>query len=218
VSYVYMKVLESAPGRYDRGMRILTLGRLERVHAEIASRLGAGDRVLDLGCGTGALAARLARDGAQVTGIDSSPAMLAQARQRIRSEGLEDRVALLELGAVDLDTRFPDGSFDAVTSTLVFSELSNEEIDYALAECSRLLRPAGRLFIADEVMPRSGLGRLATFLIRLPLAVLALILTQNTTHRVDGLEAKARLAGFRLRERHTYLAGTLQLYVAERTG
>ena len=32
MSYVYMKVLESAPGRYDRGMRILTLGRLERVH------------------------------------------------------------------------------------------------------------------------------------------------------------------------------------------
>jgi ubiquinone/menaquinone biosynthesis C-methylase UbiE len=56
MSYVFMKVLESAPERYDRGMRLLTLGRLERVHRDIAAWVSAGDRVLDLGCGTGALA------------------------------------------------------------------------------------------------------------------------------------------------------------------
>jgi ubiquinone/menaquinone biosynthesis C-methylase UbiE len=49
MSHVYMKVLESAPERYERGMRILTLGRLERVRRDIAARLSAGDRVLDLG-------------------------------------------------------------------------------------------------------------------------------------------------------------------------
>jgi demethylmenaquinone methyltransferase/2-methoxy-6-polyprenyl-1,4-benzoquinol methylase len=216
MSYVYMKVLESAPDRYDRGMRILTLGRLERVHRDIAARLEPGDQVLDVGCGTGALATMLARKGVQVTGLDVSPAMLSQARERIRAEGLASRVTLLELGAVDLDREYPTSSFDAVTSTLVFSELSDDEIDYVLAECRRILRPGGRLLLADEVMPGSAPGRLATFLVRLPFVLLAFVLTQNTTHRVAGLDERIRRAGLILREDVRYLAGTLQLYIAEK--
>lgn len=218
MSYVYMKVLESAPERYDRGMQILTLGRLERVHRDIESRLDSGDLVLDIGCGTGSLVAMLAGKGVQVTGIDVSPAMLAQAHERIGEEGLSDRVTLLEMGAVDLDTAFPGACFDAVASTLVFSELSNDEIDYALTECRRILRPGGRLFIADEVMLGSALGRLATFLIRLPFALLAFALTQNTTHRVTGLDERIQRAGFALQENLRYLAGTLQLFIAEKAG
>ena len=51
MSYVYMKVLESSPARYDRGMRLLTLGRLERVHRDIAAQVARDDRVLDIGNG-----------------------------------------------------------------------------------------------------------------------------------------------------------------------
>jgi demethylmenaquinone methyltransferase/2-methoxy-6-polyprenyl-1,4-benzoquinol methylase len=152
----------------------------------------------------------------QVTGLDVSPAMLSQARERIRAEGLASRVTLLELGAVDLDREYPTSSFDAVTSTIVFSELSDDEIDYVLAECRRILRPGGRLLIADEVMPGSALGRLATFLVRLPFVLLAFVLTQNTTHRVAGLDERIRHAGLILREDVRYLAGTLQLYIAEK--
>ena len=158
MSYVYMKALKSAPERYERGMRILTLGRLERVRNDVAARLKPGDRVLDLGCGTGALAVRLARRGCQVTGVDISPAMLDQAAQRLREEGLAEQVTLRELGRRELDTAFPDAAFDAVVSTLLFSELSADEIDYALAECRRILRPGGQLLIADEVLPDSVLG------------------------------------------------------------
>jgi ubiquinone/menaquinone biosynthesis C-methylase UbiE len=216
MSYVYMKVLESAPERYDRGMRLLTLGRLGRVHRDIAARVGPGDRALDLGCGTGALAVLLARRGAEVTAIDISPAMLRQAARRVREEGLEDRVALRELGAVDLDTAFPDASFDVVTSTLVFSELSADERAYTLAECRRILRPGGRLLIADEVLPDAWWGRAATWLVRLPFALLAFLLTQNTTHRVAGLEERIEGAGFEILDIGDYLAGTLQLFVAEK--
>lgn len=216
MSYVYMKVLESAPQRYDRGMRILTLGRLERVHRDIAARLEAGDVVLDLGCGTGALAVMLARRGMRVTAVDVSAAMLSQAARRLRQEGLQEQVTLREMGAVDLDTAFPDGCFDAVTSTLVFSELSGDEIDYTLAECRRILRAGGRLLIADEVLPDSVLGRVATAVFRLPFAVLAFLLTQNTTRRVAALAARIEEAGYRMLETRKYLAGTLQLFVAER--
>jgi demethylmenaquinone methyltransferase/2-methoxy-6-polyprenyl-1,4-benzoquinol methylase len=211
-----MKVLESAPERYDRGMRILTLGRLGRVHKDIAARLEPGDRVLDVGCGTGALCVLLARKGVQVTGIDVSPAMLAQAAEQIEKECLAEEVTLVQLGAVDLDSEFPDSSFDAVVSTLVFSELSNDEIDYTLMECLRILRPEGQLLIADEVLPESGLGRVVTFFVRLPFVLLAFLLTQTTTHRVAGLNGKIERAGFRVQHTDRYFAGTLQLLVAEK--
>lgn len=216
MSYVYMKVLESAPERYDRGMRLLTLGRLERVHRDMAARLNPGDRVLDVGCGTGALAVLLARKGAHVTGIDISPPMMSIAARRIQEEGLDSQVTLQELGAVDLDTAFPHASFDAVVSTLVFSELSDDEIEYALPEIRRILRPGGQLLVADEVSPASFLGWVATFLFRLPFAVLAFALTQNTTHRVAGLRGRIEQAGFRVTGIKRYLAGTLQLFMAEK--
>jgi ubiquinone/menaquinone biosynthesis C-methylase UbiE len=218
MSYVFMKVLESAPERYDRGMRLLTLGRLERVHRDITARVSAGDRVLDLGCGTGALAVRLARKGADVTGIDIAPQMLEQASCRLCSVGLEGRVRLLDASVVDLDTLFQDGRFDAVASTLVLSELSADEIEYTLAECRRVLRSKGALFVADEILPDSPVGQVATFLFRLPFALLAYVLTQNTSHRVAGLEKRVFEAGFSISEDRSYLAGTLKLFIAEKVG
>jgi len=216
MSYVYMKVLESAPQRYERGMRLLTLGRLEQVRQDIAARVNAGDRVLDVGCGTGVLAAMLAHKGAHVTGIDIAPPMLSQAAWRVREEGLADRVELKELGAVDLDTAFPSEGFDIVVSALVFSELSDDEIEYTLAECWRILRPGGQLLVADEVLPDSMLGQIGTFLSRLPFVIAAFVLTQNTTHQVVGLEARIARAGFQILDTAEYLMGTMKLFVAER--
>jgi ubiquinone/menaquinone biosynthesis C-methylase UbiE len=218
MSYVYMKVLESAPQRYERGMRLLTLGRLEEVRQDITTRVNADDRVLDVGCGTGALTAMLAHKGARVTGIDIAPPMLSQAAKRVREEGLVDRVELKEMGAVDLDTAFPSEAFDIVVSTLVFSELSDDEIEYTLAECWRILRPRGRLLIADEVLPDSMLGQIGTFLYRLPFVIAAFVLTQNTTHRVAGLDARIARAGFQVLDTAEYLMGTMKLFVAERVG
>lgn len=218
MSYVYMKALESAPERYDRGMRLITLGRLERAYGDIGAYLKAGMKVLDLGCGTGALAAQLARQGCLVVGVDISAPMLTQAAGRLHVEGLEHGVELRELGVTDLDTAFPDCCFDAVASTLVFSELSDDEIAYTLRECQRILRPGGQLLVADEVLPDSPLGKVATFLFRLPFLVLAFVLTQNTTHRVAGLDEKIETAGFRILDVRRYLAGTLRLYIAQEAG
>ena len=218
MSYVYMKVLELAPQRYERGMRLLTLGRLDQVRQDIAARVSVDDRVLDVGCGTGALAVMLAHRGAHVTGIDIAPAMLSQAAKRVREEDLADRVELKEMGAVDLDTAFPSEGVDIVVSTLVFSELSDDEIEYTLAECWRILRPGGQLLIADEVLPDSMLGQIGTFLFRLPFVIAAFVLTQNTTHRVAGLEARIARACFQRLDTVEYLMGTMKLFVAERVG
>lgn len=216
MSYVYMKVLESAPQRYERGMRLLTLGRVDMLRRDIAARVGASHQVLDIGCGTGVLAVMLAHKGACVTGIDISPPMLCQAAQRVREEGLEERIGLREMGAVDLDTVFAGGMFDTVVSTLVFSELSDDEIEYTLAECWRILQPGGRLMVGDEVLPASMMGRIGTYLLRLPFVVAAFVLTQTTTRRVARLESRIAGAGFHVEEALSYLCGTMKLVVAEK--
>jgi demethylmenaquinone methyltransferase/2-methoxy-6-polyprenyl-1,4-benzoquinol methylase len=211
-----MRVLESAPERYERGMRLLTLGRLERVWQDIAAQIDAGARVLDVGCGTGALAVRLAQKGARVTGIDIAPQMLSQAAAKLEAQGLMDRVRLLEMGAVEIDDAFAEERFDAVVSTLVFSEFSTGETEYVLNACQDLLRSEGRLLVADEVLPDPVLGRLVTYVVRLPFALLAYLLTQNTTHRVAHLDEQIETAAFRIVQTKGYLAGTLKLFVAEK--
>ena len=82
-SFVWMKVLESAPERYDRGIRMLSGGRIEEAYDRIAKLIAApGKRILDIGCGTGGVTLACAARGAAVTGIDIDAGMLEVARKK----------------------------------------------------------------------------------------------------------------------------------------
>jgi hypothetical protein len=70
--------------------------------------------------------------------------------------------------------------------------------------------------IADEVMPGSTLGKIGTFLFRLPFVIVAFLLTQNTTRRVAELETRIPGAGFRIVDKVSYLLGTMELVVAQK--
>lgn len=125
---VFMKWLETSSADYDRGIRLLTLGRITVLKREIAERyVQAGDRVLEIGCGTGTLAVMMARRGAEVVEVDVSPAMLAEAEKKVAAEGLTGRITLHRMDASEIDRRFEERSFDVVVSTLVFSELNRME-------------------------------------------------------------------------------------------
>jgi ubiquinone/menaquinone biosynthesis C-methylase UbiE len=100
----------------------------------------AGRRILDAGCGSGALFAALRDRGATVTGIDKSAGMLESARRRLGDDA-DLRVA--DLGS---PLPFPDGTFDDVTASLVLHYL--EDWGAALAELRRVLKPGGRLIVS----------------------------------------------------------------------
>ncbi|MFD9012011.1 class I SAM-dependent methyltransferase [Streptomyces sp. NPDC059552] len=102
----------------------------------------AGRRILDAGCGSGALSAALHDRGAVITGIDASARMLTLARRR-----LGDDVAL---HVVDLSDRLPfdDGAFDDVVASLVLHYL--EDWGPTLAELRRVIRPGGRLIASTD--------------------------------------------------------------------
>ena len=185
-TYILMKVLESAPDRYDAGIRILTLGRVDKAYDRLASWVEEGQRVLDLGCGTGALTLRAAQKGAKVKGIDVSSQMLEIANKRVAEAKLEENVELCEVGVAELAGEKAE-YYDTVMSGLCFSELTGDELIYCLKEVKRILRPGGILLIADEVMPRNILKRIFHGLIRFPLVIITYLLTQTTTHSVKNL-------------------------------
>lgn len=193
-TYVLMRILESAPRRYELGIRLLTLGGVERAYDRLASHVAEGQRVLDLGCGTGAFTLRLARRGATVKGIDISAAMLEIASRRVRKTGVAGRVELVEAGIADLDNEQPE-SYDAVAAALSFSELSGDELRYALEQTQRVLKPGGLVLVADEVEPRKRATRALHALVRAPLAAFTYLVTQQTTRPVDDLEGQLREAG-----------------------
>lgn len=211
---VFMKWLETSPEDYDRGIRLLTLGRVSAIKRQIAEQhVHAGDRVLEIGCGTGTLAVMMAQRGAEVVGIDVSPAMLAQAETKVATEGLDNQITLQRMDASEIYPHFEEQSFDVIVSTLVFSELSEMEQRFVLAAARRLLKPGGRLILADEVVPKGVWSRLVFYAVRVPLVFLTWLLTRTTTaalRDVDQLLAEAGLRGY-VAESH--LAGSLQLIV-----
>jgi ubiquinone/menaquinone biosynthesis C-methylase UbiE len=205
-----MRILESAPKRYDLGIRLLSWGRINSVYERVAE-LARGTDVLDLGCGTGGLAHRLAARGHRVTGVDLSPEMLDMARLKAPPGSTLNWV---QAGAVELVDCFPPASFDTIASVLMFSELSPAERAETLRQCHRLLRAGGQLLIADEVRARTFGRRLLQATLRAPLAALTFILTQTRTHPVSGLEEEIAAAGFSLLRRESNRLGDFALLEA----
>ena len=134
---------------YEEGWR----GRL---HHDIADRTAilaqsvcaAPRRVLDIGCGTGYLLRRLARQwpqAAEMAGIDPAPSMIAAAEA---SAG-EHRLRFCTGTAERLP--YPDGSFDLIVSTTSFDHWADQQA--GLSECARVLVPGGRLVLVDQFSP-----------------------------------------------------------------
>jgi SAM-dependent methyltransferase len=133
--------------RYDSLSGLLLGSFYDSVAADVAAVAPAGGRVLDVGCGPGHLANRLARDlGLEVTGLDLDPAMIERARANVRRAVPEERRPTFLVGGVAA-LPFPEGSFDLVVSTLSMHHWADATAGQA--EIGRVLRPGGRALIWD---------------------------------------------------------------------
>ena len=106
-------------------------------------RDGGTVKVLDLGCGTGVFASRLAEAGCSVTGVDFSAEMLAEAARRCGG---------VKLIQADFSAGLPDGlvdGFDFVTCTYAIHHLSAGGQAQLLRECLGVLRPGGAVLVGD---------------------------------------------------------------------
>jgi ubiquinone/menaquinone biosynthesis C-methylase UbiE len=211
-----MRLLESAPARYEMGVRALTLGRVDQIRdslAEAAVR-SQGARVLEIGCGTGALTEKLIARGAHVTAVDQNPEMLERARARL-ADSSPDAVTFVERTASEIDS-FPERSFDAVVASLSLSEMSKHERAFVLKCAQRVLRPGGVIAIGDEVRPRSFITRALQTVVRGPQAALAWLVVGSVSSLIPDLAAELVAAGFVIRSERRWLLETLAVVIAER--
>jgi ubiquinone/menaquinone biosynthesis C-methylase UbiE len=126
------------------------------------AQLQPGDAVLDVGCGTGTLALEVARRvgrAGRVAGVDPGTEQIARARAKAtrRHLPIEFQVGVIEQLA------FPDRSFDVVFSTLMMHHLPTPLKRQGLAEIARVLKPGGRLVIADFKRKQERAGQAVRF-------------------------------------------------------
>jgi ubiquinone/menaquinone biosynthesis C-methylase UbiE len=108
----------------------------------------AGERVLELGCGSGGITSRLLRRGALVTAVDWSEPMLKLAKQRAPGANFVQS---------ELTEYQPEGEFDVVLLAFVLHELAPAERGRALAIAASALASNGRVAVADHAAPETGM-------------------------------------------------------------
>jgi ubiquinone/menaquinone biosynthesis C-methylase UbiE len=179
-----------------------------RLLAQVLDGLEPGAPVVDVGCGTGTLAIALAAAGAAVTGVDGDPEVLALAHAKPGAAAVQWRkgaaTALPLAGA----------SADRVVMSLVLHHLVGDAKPAALAETRRVLRPGGRLHVADWGRPRGALPRAGAWALQRidePEG-----LREHLEGRLPAVVAEAGLADVMLHARLRTAWGTLELLSARR--
>lgn len=128
--------------------------------AGVVPHLRGAKALLDLGCGSGNDALRLAREGFHVVGLDISATATEQAESRAREEGLEAHFVQADMAQ---GLPFPESSFDGVLANLSLHYFSWERTQFVLVEVRRVLRAEGTLVMhlnsALEGEKRKAKGR-----------------------------------------------------------
>jgi ubiquinone/menaquinone biosynthesis C-methylase UbiE len=171
-------------------------------------QLRAGQRVLDVGCGTGTLALMIARaqPDVAVTGIDPDEEMLSRARKKAAAAGA--RITFEMASAAELP--FADGSFDRVTSTLMAHHLPTPAKEAMFTEIRRVLAPMGELHLVDIGPARNPMARSLQRVLR------PHVLHDNLDGRLPSMMSTAGLVDIAEQDRVVTVFGPLVFWRARR--
>jgi len=170
------------------------------------ANISAGQRVLDLGCGTATLTILIkqSRPDAEVVGLDGDVQVLEIGRAKAAKAGVD---ITLDHGMA-FQLPYLDGSFDRVVSSLVFHHLSREDKQRAMNEVFRVLRPGGELHLADLGKPQHAFAQFISLFVRR---------FERAADNFDGLLPEMmRRAGFVGVVEPAQFVGALSLYKAEK--
>lgn len=122
------------------------------------AQIQAGQRVMDLGCGTGTLAilAKQTQPLAEVLGLDADPEMLKVAQAKKDQKNLEIK---FDVGFTN-NLPYPDSSFDRVLSSIMIHHLKTPDKEKTAHEIYRVLKPGGQLHVIDFGKPRTLYGKI----------------------------------------------------------
>jgi 2-polyprenyl-3-methyl-5-hydroxy-6-metoxy-1,4-benzoquinol methylase len=193
---------------YDGVVRTLLDEEAFKARLLRQARIEAGQRVLDVGCGTGTLTimAKRAQPEAIVFGLDADRETLDIARSKADEGG----VAIELRRGLASEPPFEPGTFDRVISSLLLHHLTTEDKRRGLAAAKALLRPGGEIHIADWGRAQSLSMRLAFLAVQL-LDGFATT-TDNVRGRIPELMAEAGFRAIEETHRERTIFGTLSLY------
>jgi len=161
------RTLDYAAAIYDIFEPLCMLGRETEINKLIISLLEIknSNKIIDLGCGTGVLSALISNQlsesaGGLSIGIDAAGKMIEGARKKRGSKTCRFEVAAAE------NLPFENETFEAVVSTMFFHHIPLDLKKKALSEAFRVMKPGGRLVIADMHIPTTFLGALTSHLSR----------------------------------------------------
>ncbi|MCW3000027.1 MAG: methyltransferase protein [Solirubrobacterales bacterium] len=186
-------------------------GELTRLMIE-GGRIEQGNTILDVGCGTGAPAVRLAKEfGAHVTGITTSEEGIQAAKARALAEGVADRTAFEQRNG--MANGLPDASFDRVW-VLESSHLMRRR-DQLIAENARVLRTGGRMVLCDIVLRRE-LDLADVRRLREPLALLRAVYGDARMEQLSEYGRLAVASGLQVEQELDLTAATRPTFAAWR--
>ncbi len=139
---------------YDLITALMTLGRDKTIRQRTIklAQLMPGDRVLEVGCGTGTLTlaakAQVGSSG-EVVGIDIAPEMVAVARRKAARKRVD---VSLQVGSIE-NIPFPGNRFDVVMCSFMIFHMPEDVRRNGFAEIHRVLKPGGHLFVLDFALP-----------------------------------------------------------------
>ncbi|MFX1387178.1 MAG: methyltransferase domain-containing protein [Promethearchaeota archaeon] len=151
-----MRKLELEPETYESKFTALTKGVNIKIHDWILDRINTPETILEVGCGAGTLAAKMALKGCDVLAIDRNVKMIKIAMKNYPPKA--DIKLLYQIGSIT-DLPAEDNSKDTIVSTFMLSELRPFEQQIFLRNAWKALKPNGRLILAAEFIP-SGFSKL----------------------------------------------------------
>jgi ubiquinone/menaquinone biosynthesis C-methylase UbiE len=191
---------------YDPFVRLLGGDRARKALLNQAA-IHTGHRVLDIGCGTGALVVLIKRlhPDVDVVGLDPDPNALIRAGRKAERTAVPIQ---LDQGFSD-ELPYPDASFDRVFSSFMLHHLQPGEREKTLREIRRVLKPGGSLHLLDFGGPESGQNGFLSHLFHSNHT-----LKDNSDSRIITLMSQAGLANPKLVGRRSTLLGKIAYYQA----